>query len=37
MTYGGMLCHPDDILQCPKVIRMRYGEELTHSDDLGFK
>ena len=35
MTYGGMICHPDDILQCPKVIRMRYGQGLTHPDDLG--
>ena len=34
MTYGGMICHPDDILQCPKVTRMRCGQGLTHPDDL---
>ena len=32
-----LLYHPHDIRQCPNVIRMRYGQELTHPDDLGFK
>ena len=29
-----MICHPENILQCPKVIRMRKHLAVSHADDL---
>ena len=37
MTWCTIASHPDDILQCPQVIRMRYNQELTPTHDLSFK